>query len=83
MSPALAGRFFTTEAPGKPEYLYSGKNNLKDLLQSLANIMLDSSITVTAHTQSQFNHSVLPGFIDVCLLLSLLCSVTSIMSDSL
>ena len=52
MSPALAGRFFTTEAPGKPEYLYSGKNNLKDWLQSLANIMLDSSIPVTAHTQS-------------------------------
>ncbi|CAI9165043.1 unnamed protein product [Rangifer tarandus platyrhynchus] len=65
MSPALAGRFFTIEAPGKPEYLYSGRNNLKDLLQSVANIMLDSSVSVTAHTQSQFNHFVLPGPIDM------------------
>ena len=67
-SPALAGRFFTTEAPGKPEYLHSGKNNWKDLLQSLANIMLDSSVSVTAHTVS----SIILCYLDplICLLIA-------------
>ena len=64
VSPALAGKFFTTEPPGKPRYYYYYNTNMMLLLSLLLELLLFLLLLLTTlttiHSSLAFCDSLLP-----------------------